>query len=43
MEQLSPCSVSIFYCVQINSFELGDNTCKCFNGNHFLLSRQLLA
>ena len=28
------------HCTQLNSFELGNSTCKRFDGNHFLLLRR---
>ena len=30
----------ILHCTQINSFELGNSTRKCFDENHFLLLRR---
>ena len=46
MEQFSPfvnIADYILHCTQINPFELGNNTRKRFDGNHFLLSRRLRA
>jgi len=40
MEQLLPfvnIADYILHCIQINSLELGNSTCKHFDGNHFLL------